>query len=103
MRKPRSSNSVSAIQRFSAMTAPRLCLWVVFRTRKEKRAGYAVRLEVMQMDMQERRACRLDAAAQRGLDVVDVVEVLRFVEVDDQMHAGATYAVADGEIILAIL
>ena len=66
-------------------------------------AGYAVRLEVMQMDMQERRACRLNAAAQRGLDVIDVIEVLRLVEIDDQMHAGATYAVADGEMILTIL
>ena len=65
--------------------------------------GHAVRLEMMQVDMQQRRARRVDAAAQRRLDVIDVVEALGVVEVDDQMHAGAAHAVAVGEMILAIL
>ena len=44
-----------------------------------------------------------DAAAQRRLDQVDVVEALGVVQIDDQMHAGAAHAVAHGEMILALL
>ena len=64
-----------------------------------RHAGYAVRLEVMKMDMQERRARGLDAAAQGGFDVIDVVEPLGAMQVDDQMHTGAANAFADGEMV----
>ena len=48
-------------------------------------------------------ACGGDAPAQRFVDMIDVVEVLRVVEIDDQMHAGATHAVARDEVILTIV
>ena len=57
----------------------------------------------MQVDVQQRRAGRGHAPAQRRLDVVDVVEPLRAVEIDDQMRAGAAHAVAHAEMIGAIL
>ena len=40
------------------------------------------------MDVHERRVRRLDAAAQRRLDMIDVVKPLGAVQIDDQMHAG---------------
>jgi hypothetical protein len=40
---------------------------------------------------------------QRFIDEIDVREPFGFVEIDDQMHAGATHAVADDEVILAIV
>ena len=61
---------------------------------------HAVGLKMMQVDMQERCARRLDAAAQRRFDVIDVVEPHRAVQVDDQMHARAMHAVAQREMIV---
>ena len=58
---------------------------------------------MVQVDVQQRRAGGVDAAAQRRLDQVDVVEALGPVQVDDQMHACATHAVADREMIVALL
>ena len=43
---------------------------------QHRHAGDAVRLEMVQMDVQQRRARRIDAAAQRRLDQIDVVEAL---------------------------
>src|SRR5205085_704226 len=57
----------------------------------------------MQVDVQQRRARRSDAAAQRLIDVIDVVEVLGVVEIDDQVHTGAAHAVADHEVVLAVV
>ena len=67
-------------------------------------AGHAaIRLEVMQMDVQQRRARGSDALAQRLLDEVDIVETLGVVEVDDQMHARAPHAVPHHEMIVALV
>ena len=57
----------------------------------------------MQVNVQQGRARSGDAAAQRLVDVIDVVEVLRVVQVDDQMHASAKHAVADHEVVLAVV
>ena len=57
----------------------------------------------MNMDVQQRRPRRFDAAAQRGFDVIDVVEPLGAVQIDDQMHASAANAVAGGKMIEAIV
>ena len=54
----------------------------------------------MEVNVEERRVCRLHAAAQRRFDQVDVIETLRAMQVNDQMHAGTPYAVADREMIL---
>ena len=45
----------------------------------------------------------VDAAAQRRLDQVDVVEPGGAVQIDDQMHAGAAHALADGEMVVTIV
>src|SRR6202140_2069937 len=178
MRKPRSSNSVSGIQRFSAMTPPKPwnpkalrpiwkrpgpgpaaqssrngrcalsvptakklvhadalggkclaqhrdalvglsraahehveCGIADFRPsvdgdvalRQHSHAGDAVRLEVVQVDVQQCRLGGIDAAPQRRLDVVDVVGPRGAVQIDDQVRAGATHAVADREVIVAIV
>src|SRR5690606_9516698 len=42
----------------------------------------------------------LDAADQRALDMVDLVEPLGLVEIDDQVHAGTAHAVPDHEMIV---
>src|SRR5262249_18812430 len=42
-------------------------------------------------------------AAQRRLDQTDVVEALGPVQIDDQVHAGAAHAVANGEMAFAPL
>jgi hypothetical protein len=62
----------------------------------------AIWLEMMQMDMQQRRTCGSDAAAQRLVDMIDIVEMLRVVKIDDEMHAGATHSVSRYEVILAL-
>ena len=67
--------------------------------RQHRDAGDAARLEVMQMDMQKRRARGFDAAPQRRLDMLDVVEPLGAVQIDDQVHAGAAHAVANGKVV----
>jgi len=66
--------------------------------RENRDAGHAIRLKMMHMDVQKRRASGLDAASQRLFDVADVVKPLCIVKVDDQMHAGAAYAVTNGEM-----
>src|SRR5215207_9889245 len=58
---------------------------------------------MVQVNVQQRRAGGIDTAAQRRLDQVDVVEAVRPVQIHDQVHAGATYAVADREMVLALL
>src|SRR5205814_6617120 len=58
-------------------------------------------LEVMQVEVQQRRASGGDATAQRLLDHVEVVEPARVVDVDDEMNAGAAHAVPDDEVIVA--
>src|ERR1700735_3349519 len=66
--------------------------------RQHRDAGDATRLEVVQVDMQKRRACCFDTATQRRFDMYDVVEPLGAVQIDDQMHAGATAGAADSEV-----
>src|SRR4029077_9334505 len=58
---------------------------------------------MMQMDVQQRGAGRGDAAPQRFIDVIDVVEMPGVVEIDDQVHAGAAHAIADHEMVLAVV
>ena len=55
----------------------------------------------MQVNVQQGRLRGVDAAAQRRLDEVDIVEPLGSMQIDDQMHASATNAVADGEVACA--
>src|SRR5579863_1594846 len=167
MRKPRSSNSVSAIQRFSAIrtshketagTRPGRSIFIPeppgsgvltaqqfvdadalggkrlaqhwnarvgiggathenvqrgiadFRPgvdgdvalRQHRHAGHPAGLKVVQVNMQQCRAGGLDAAPQRRLDVLDIVEALGAVQIDDQMNAGAADAVTRGEMIFAV-
>ena len=71
--------------------------------RQHRHAGHTARLEVMQVDMQERCARGFNAPPQRRLDVLDVIEPLGAVQVDDQMHAGEADAVTYGEVVLAIV
>src|SRR5262245_1095870 len=63
----------------------------------------AVRLEVVQVHVQQRGAGGGDAAAQRVLDVIDVVQPIGLVEVDDEMRAGAPHPVPHHEMIVALL
>jgi hypothetical protein len=60
-------------------------------------------LEVMQMDVQERGLRRRHAPPQGCLDVIDVVEALRAVQIDDQVRARALHSVPHREMIFAIL
>ncbi len=71
--------------------------------RQHRDAGDAARLEMMQMNMQQRRLGGFDAAPQRRFDVLDVVQALGAVQIDDQVDAGAAHAFADGEMIVARL
>ena len=63
----------------------------------------AIGFEMMQMNMQQGRAGGIDTATQRRLDMVDVVEPFGFIKIDNQMGSGATNAVADNEMIVALL
>src|SRR5262249_26383354 len=67
---------------------------------QNRHPGYAVRLEMVQVDMQEGRLGRGDATPQRCLDQIDAVEIFGSVQINDQMHAGATHAVAKGKMVL---
>ena len=71
--------------------------------RQHRHAGYAVRLKMMKMDVQECGARGFDAAAQSRLDVLEVIEPLRAMQVDDQMHASAAHAFAKREMALTVL
>src|SRR5262249_56211139 len=70
---------------------------------QHRHPGHAVRVEMVQVDVQQRRLCRVHAAAQRRLDQINVVETLGSVQIDDQVHAGAAHAVANGEVAFAPL
>ena len=63
--------------------------------------GDSAWLKMMQVNVQERRAGGFNAAPERCLDMIDIIEPFGAVQIDDQMHAGATNAVADGEMVLA--
>ena len=56
---------------------------------------------MVQVNVQERRAGSFNAAPQRRLDMIDIIEPFGAVQIDDQMHAGAANAVANGEMVLA--
>ena len=56
---------------------------------------------MVQVNVQQRRARRFNAAPQRLLDMIDVIEPFAAVQIDDQVHAGAANAVADCKMILA--
>ena len=58
---------------------------------------------MMQVNVQQRRPRGIDAASQRRLDQIDVVEPLRAMQVDDEMHAGATHAIARREMVYALI
>ena len=55
------------------------------------------------MDVQQRRLSRVHTAAQRRLDQTDIVEALGPVQIDDEVHAGAAHAVANGKMPFAPL
>ena len=44
-----------------------------------------------------------EAFGQRSVDVIDVVQPLRAVRIDDQMHAGAANAFADHKMARTVL
>src|SRR6185312_11823982 len=71
---------------------------------QHRHAGHAaVRLKVMQMDMQQRGAGHFYATPQRRLDVVDVVKLAGLVEVDDEVRARAPHSVPHHEMIVTLL
>jgi hypothetical protein len=57
---------------------------------------------MMHMDVQERRLRCIHAAAQRRLDKVDIVKTFCAVQVDDQVHAGTSHAVAQSKMIVTL-
>src|SRR3954453_19293 len=59
--------------------------------------GYTIRLEMVDVNMQERRLRGVHAAAQCCFDQIDVVETLGSMQIDDEVYACATHAVANGE------
>ena len=64
----------------------------------------AIRREMMQVDRQQRGTGGGDTLAQGLLDVVDVVQPGRILDVDQQMGAGEVLAVlADEEILPALV
>jgi len=56
---------------------------------------------MMDMNVKERGTRGLDAAPQRHLDMIDVIQVIGLVDVDDEMNARATHAIPDNEMIVA--
>ena len=62
-----------------------------------------IRLEVVQMDVQQRRARGRHALAQRLVDQIDICEALGLIQIDDQMHARAANAIADHKVVLALV
>src|SRR5690606_17202026 len=63
----------------------------------------AIGLEMMQVNMQQRRARRLDAVPQRRLDMRDVVQPFGIVQIDDEMRAGAAHPVPHHEMIVTLI
>ena len=57
----------------------------------------------MQMDVQQRRLRHIDAAPQRRFDMRKIVQTARADQVDDEMRAGKTLAVALDEEIRALV
>jgi len=55
----------------------------------------------MQVNVQECRAGGFNAAPQRCLDVIDIIEPFGAVQIDNQMNAGAPNTVANGEMVFA--
>ena len=64
-------------------------------------AGHATWLKMMQVNVQERRAGGFNAAPQRRLDVIDIIEPFGAVQIDNQMYAGAANTVANGKMVFA--
>jgi hypothetical protein len=60
----------------------------------------AIRLEMVQMDMQERRARCVHASTQGRLDMIDIVEPPGLIEVHDEVRAGAPHAISRDEMIV---
>jgi hypothetical protein len=58
---------------------------------------------MVQVDVQQRRAGGSHATAQRRLDQIDVIETSGAMQIDNQMHAGATHAIAIGEMIVTLV
>ena len=68
---------------------------------EHRHAGNSVRLEMVHMDVQKRRVRRIHAAAQRRLDKIDIVKAFCPVQIDDQMDARTTHAIAQREMVVA--
>jgi hypothetical protein len=69
--------------------------------RQHRDPGHAARLKMVQVNVQERRAGSFNAAPQRRLDMIDIIEPFGAVQIDDQMHASAVNTIANGEVVLA--
>src|SRR5205807_7404307 len=70
---------------------------------EHRHARYAaIRLKMVEVDVQQRRAGGVDAAPQCRLDMIEVVEPLPVEKVDDEMHAGAPHPVSDHEVIVML-
>src|SRR5690606_33730493 len=66
-------------------------------------AHAAIRLERVQVNVQERRSGGLHAVHERLLDVLEVIEPLGLVEVDDQMRARAFHPIDLDEMVRGLL
>src|SRR5690606_18304089 len=85
------------------------CGIVAFRPRMDRDMAFgehsdaadaAVRLERVQMHVQQRRSGRVHAVDQRALDVLEIVEPFSAVDVDDEVRPGAAYPVLlDEEVV----
>jgi hypothetical protein len=58
---------------------------------------------MVNMDVQKSRARRINGAAQRRLDQINVVKILGTVQVDDEMYASAPHSIALSEMVIAFL
>jgi hypothetical protein len=61
----------------------------------------AIRLEMVHMDVQQRRLAIAHRIAKRLLHTRNVVEILRVPEIDDQVRASESFAIADDEVVFA--
>ena len=88
------------IERGIACVGPGVNRNVTFR--QHGHAGHAVRREMMNVNVQQRRARDFNAASQGRFDMLDVIEPPRAVQIDDQMHARTTHAITNREMALAV-
>ena len=74
---------------------------MAFRQHRHARHA-AVRREVMQMDVQQRRARHFHATLQRLLNVLEIIKPLGAKQIYDQMGARISNAIAFDEVVLPV-